>query len=58
MGIKDVWGFDPEEAIRHQNSFRSVAGRTDIEDHSQDEKSRIPHDAHSQINELRRLFRL
>jgi hypothetical protein len=59
VGLKEVWGFDPDEAARAQALFRGVADQ----DHSfyciDDERAaRIPRDAESQIFELRRIFRL
>jgi hypothetical protein len=59
MGLKEVWGFDPDEAARAQALFRGVA---DAEATSysiiEERTAGIPADARSQVYELRRLFRL
>lgn len=58
MAMKDVWGFDPNEAARAQALFRG-ATETDTSGYSinQEFEARIPHDESSQIVELRILFR-
>jgi hypothetical protein len=56
MSFKDVWGFDPNEAIRTQSLFDS---NRDESMYNEDEQraARIPVDVYSQIYELRRMFR-
>lgn len=59
MGLKEVWGFDPDEAARAQALFRGVADADGSSYNIVEERAAgIPADAQSQVYELRRLFRL
>jgi hypothetical protein len=59
MGMKSVWGFDPDEVMRNQRFRR---GQLDEEEsaYTADEQraAQIPVDAEVQIYQLQRLFRL
>lgn len=59
MSFKAVWGFDPDEVIRAQ-SLQRAEPDTHESTYSEIEEqaARIPVDIHSQIYELRRMFRL
>jgi hypothetical protein len=59
MSFKSVWGFDPYEAILAQRLFRRKLGTQEFGYNSaEQEAAQIPHDVRSQVEELRRLFRL
>jgi len=59
MTIKSVWGFDPEEAIQAQQSFRGRISPQEFSYSSLDEEAaQIPTDTYSQIEELFRMFEL
>jgi hypothetical protein len=59
MGMKSVWGFDPDEVIRAQRLFRGEPDE-DESGYSANEQgaARIPADVPQEIYELRRMFRL
>jgi hypothetical protein len=59
MAFESVWGFDPDEVSRAQSLLRREPD-ADESMYSTDEQraARIPPDVHSQILELRRMFRL
>jgi len=59
MGIKAVWGFDPDEVAKAQNAFQRLTSEEEPEERGSLEKcAGIPSGADSQIYELRRVFRL
>jgi len=58
MTIKSVWGFDPEEAIQAQQSFRARISQEVSYSLVYEEGAQIPPDTHSQIEELFRMFEL
>jgi hypothetical protein len=59
VGLKEVWGFDPDEVAKAQALSRAIT-QTDQCSYLIDEEreAQIPPDAESQIIELRRIFRL
>jgi hypothetical protein len=59
VGLKEVWGFDPDEVAKAQALFRGVAQK-DQSFYGIDEEraARIPHNNELQILDLRRIFRL
>lgn len=59
MGLKEVWGFDPDEAKRVQGLFRSTADAGYSSHRVSDERTaHVPPDAESKICELCRIFSL
>lgn len=59
MGLKEVWGFDPDEAAKAQNAFRGVSeAQSSPESVAENLMARIPANVEAQIYELRRIFRL
>ena len=67
MESNSAWGFDADEAIKAQGSFRSKPEVDKSGESVSDESgynaeelraARIPPDRYSQIYELRRMFRL
>jgi hypothetical protein len=59
VGIKSVWGFDPDEVMRAQRLFRVEPGEDDSAYSAEEQRcARIPREAGLQIYELRRMFRL
>jgi hypothetical protein len=59
MAFKSVWGFDPDEVIRAQSLLRHEPDADESMYGADEQRSaRIPPDVHSQIFELRRMFRL
>lgn len=59
MSFEAAWGFDPDQAIRAESLSMSEI-ETDNFTYSADEQraARIPSDVHSQVYELRRMYRL
>ena len=59
MGLKEVWGFDPEEAAKAQKLSRVETGAHNVSAEIEPEQTAlIPLDAETQVYELRRMFRL
>ncbi len=59
MGLKEVWGFDPDEVAKAQALSRGMAQKDQSLHCIDDERAaRIPGNAASQIIELRRIVRL
>lgn len=59
MGIKAVWGFDPDEVAKAQALFCTREDESSSSYGIADEiAARIPDDLALQIYELRRIFRL
>ena len=59
MGLKEVWGFDPDEVAKAQALSRGITQKNQSSYRIDDEReAHIPRDAESQIIELRRIFRL
>ena len=59
MSFEAVWGFDPDRAIQAEGSSLSET-ETDKFTYSAEEQraARITSDAHAQVYELRRMYRL
>jgi hypothetical protein len=58
MSFTDVWGFDPDSAMKAQGLVRSQP-EPDVTYSAEEERAaRIPGDSDSQIYELRRMYRL
>ena len=59
MSFEAVWGFDPDKAIQAQ-ALSASGIETEKSTYSAEEQraARIPSDAHSQVYELRRMYRL
>jgi hypothetical protein len=59
MSFEAVWGFDPDRAIQAQGVPPSEI-ETEKFTYSAEEQraARIPSDVHSQVYELRRMYRL
>ena len=59
MGIKAVWGFDPDEVVRAQKAFQRMADQEEAApDHELEQVVRMPVSVDAQIYQLRRMFRL
>jgi hypothetical protein len=59
VGLKAVWGFDPDEVAKAQALSRRISQKDRSSYRIDDEReAQIPRDAESQIIELRRIFRL
>ena len=59
MSFEAVWGFDPDKSMQ-ANGFTAPEIETDEFTYSSEEQraARIPSDMHSQIYELRRMYRM
>jgi hypothetical protein len=59
MSFEAVWGFDPDRAMQAKSLTPSEI-ETDKFTYSAEEQraARIPSDVHSQVYELRRMYRL
>lgn len=59
MSFEAVWGFDPDKVMQ-ANGFTASEIETDEFTYSAEEQraARIPSDVHSQIYELRRMYRM
>ena len=59
MSFEAVWGFDPYKAMR-ANGFSPSKIETDETTYGTEEQkaARIPSDAHEQIYQLRRMYRI
>jgi hypothetical protein len=59
MSFEAAWGFDPDKAMQ-ANSLTASESETDKSTYSAEEQraARIPSDMHSQIYELRRMYRI
>jgi hypothetical protein len=58
MSFKDVWGFDPDSAMKAQGLVGSQAESDFTYSAAEERAARIPGDSDSQIYELRRMYRL
>jgi len=64
VSFESVWGFDPAEALRTQQSFRwrldcgHEVGQDGVEAVEIIAFEELPSDRDSQVKELRRMFRL
>ena len=59
MSFEAAWGFDPDMAMQ-ANSLTTSETETDKSTYSaaEEQAARIPSDMHSQIYELRRMYRM
>ena len=59
MSFEAAWGFDPYKAMQ-ANGFTASETETDQSTYSAEEQraARIPSDMHSQVYELRRMYRM
>jgi len=58
MSFTEVWGFDPDSAMKAQGFVRSQPESDFTYSAAEERAARIPGDADSQIYELRRMYRL
>jgi hypothetical protein len=58
MSFTDVWGFDPDSAMKAQGLVRSQPEPDFTYSAEEERAARIPGDSDSQIYELRRMYRL
>lgn len=59
MSFEAVWGFDPYKAMRANGSALSKIATDETTYGAEEQKAaRIPSDAHGQIYELRRMYRI
>jgi hypothetical protein len=59
MSFETVWGFDPDKAIQAQGVPPSEMETEEFTYSAEEQRAaRIPSDVHSQVYELRRMYRL
>jgi len=59
VGMKSVWGFDPDEVMRARRLFRVQRDEDESAYTAEEQRAaRIPRGSYSQIYELRRMFRM